>query len=127
MLTPKDAILFKIVNKCAIECLILKYKYIQNPWPYCEHFWRSAGRIWPGYGWRNPRVPVVTEHKPSSTRLSTKIRSYRSSQFFNYISGVEKQVSGACKLINMCTCCEGDNWQNMKDSYILEYSKNFMA
>ena len=32
MLTPKDAILFKIVHTCAKECLILKYKYIQNPW-----------------------------------------------------------------------------------------------
>ena len=48
MLTPKDAILFKIVHTCAMtpkdailftifhtyakECLILKYKYIQNPW-----------------------------------------------------------------------------------------------
>ena len=34
MLMPKDAILFKIVLKCAKECLILKYKYIQNPWFY---------------------------------------------------------------------------------------------
>ena len=25
MLTPKDAILFKIVHTCAVECLILKY------------------------------------------------------------------------------------------------------
>ena len=32
MLMPKDAILFKIVLKYAKECLILKYKYIQNPW-----------------------------------------------------------------------------------------------
>ena len=32
MLTPKDAILLKIVLNCAKECLILKYKYIQNPW-----------------------------------------------------------------------------------------------
>ena len=48
MLTPKDAILFKIVRTCAMtpkaailfkivhtsakECLILKYKYVQNPW-----------------------------------------------------------------------------------------------
>ena len=31
-MTPKDAILFKIVHTCAKECLILKYKYIQNPW-----------------------------------------------------------------------------------------------
>ena len=31
MLTPKDVILFKIVHTCAKECLILKYKYIQNP------------------------------------------------------------------------------------------------
>ena len=34
MLTPKDAILFKIDLKCAKECPILKYKYIQNPWFY---------------------------------------------------------------------------------------------
>ena len=33
-MTPKDAILFKIVHTCAKECLILKYKYIQNPWCY---------------------------------------------------------------------------------------------
>ena len=31
-MTTKDAILFKIVHTCAKECLILKYKYIQNPW-----------------------------------------------------------------------------------------------
>ena len=31
-MTPKDAILLKIVLKCVKECLILKYKYIQNPW-----------------------------------------------------------------------------------------------
>ena len=35
-MTPKDAILFEIVHTCAKECLILKYKYIQNPW-YCIH------------------------------------------------------------------------------------------
>ena len=29
---PKAAILFKIVHTCAKECLILKYKYVQNPW-----------------------------------------------------------------------------------------------
>ena len=34
-----DAILVKIVLKCATECLILKYKYIQNPCFYmkCVH------------------------------------------------------------------------------------------
>ena len=31
-MTPKAAILFKIVHTCAKECLILKYKYVQNPW-----------------------------------------------------------------------------------------------
>ena len=31
-MTPKAAILFKIVHTCARECLILKYKYVQNPW-----------------------------------------------------------------------------------------------
>ena len=31
---PKDAILFEIVHTCAKECLILKFKYIQNPWSY---------------------------------------------------------------------------------------------
>ena len=30
-MTPKAAILFKIVHTCAKECLILKYKYVQNP------------------------------------------------------------------------------------------------
>ena len=54
MLTPKDAILFKIVRTCAMTpkaailfkivhtyakvCLILKYKYVQNPWLR----WRAA-------------------------------------------------------------------------------------
>ena len=42
-LTTVDAILFKIVLKCANECLILKYNYIQNPWQYpfviCACFW----------------------------------------------------------------------------------------
>ena len=33
-MTPKAAILFKIVHTCAKECLILKYKYVQNPWFY---------------------------------------------------------------------------------------------
>ena len=33
-MTPKAAILFKIVHTCAKECLILKYKYVQNPWYY---------------------------------------------------------------------------------------------
>ena len=28
---PKATILFKIVHTCAKECLILKYKYVQNP------------------------------------------------------------------------------------------------
>ena len=31
-MTPKAAILFKIVHTCAKECLILNYKYVQNPW-----------------------------------------------------------------------------------------------
>ena len=31
-MTPKAAILCKIVHTCAKECLILKYKYVQNPW-----------------------------------------------------------------------------------------------
>ena len=50
-------------------------------------------RIW--YGWRNHRVPVMTEHEPGSTMFLTTVWSYRSSQFFNNISDVEKQVSGA--------------------------------
>ena len=33
-MTPKAAILFTIVHTCAKECLILKYKYFQNPWLY---------------------------------------------------------------------------------------------
>ena len=33
-MTPKAAILFKIVHTCARECLILKYKYVQNPCQY---------------------------------------------------------------------------------------------
>ena len=33
-MTPIDTILFKIVHTCAKECLILKYKYVQNPWYY---------------------------------------------------------------------------------------------
>ena len=33
-MTPKAAILFKIVHTYAKECLILKYKYVQNPWSY---------------------------------------------------------------------------------------------
>ena len=33
-MTPKAAILFKIVHTCVKECLILKYKYVQNPWKY---------------------------------------------------------------------------------------------
>ena len=33
-MTPKDFILFKTVHTCAKECLILKYKYVQNPWYY---------------------------------------------------------------------------------------------
>ena len=36
-MTPEDAILFKIVHTCAKECLILKYKYVQNPWSYFQN------------------------------------------------------------------------------------------
>ena len=45
MLTPKDAILFKIGLKCAKECLILKCKYIQNPWWYTFPK-SSTGGVW---------------------------------------------------------------------------------
>ena len=45
--------------------------------PHCWHFW------------------VHNCHEPGSTMFLTKVWSYRSSQFFNNISDVEKQVSGA--------------------------------
>ena len=34
-----DAILFKIVLKCANKCLILTYNYVQNPWRTIFYMW----------------------------------------------------------------------------------------
>ena len=47
--------------------------------------------------------------------LKLVVTDHLSSQFFNYISDVEKQVQ-----LHGSSCCEGDNWQIMKDNYILE-------
>ena len=43
--------------KCAKECLILKYKYIQNPWFYCSIFDHDACmNLWHIYNSYTPRT-----------------------------------------------------------------------
>ena len=48
---PKAAILFKIVHTCAKECLILKYKYVQNPWYKCFQTWYQRRDQTLNLGW----------------------------------------------------------------------------